>query len=98
MCVAVVHHRHTYETTTYPCDLLWGPGNWQDAAAWLHESSRRMTRWRFWVRKMTFLDAGIQPIAALDLPPTGPAEGTGRLQRCHCRPPPQPAPVGSAER
>jgi hypothetical protein len=24
---------------------------------------------------MTFLDAGIQPIAALDLPPTDPAEG-----------------------
>lgn len=26
-----------YETTTYPCDLLWGPGKWQDAAAWLEE-------------------------------------------------------------
>lgn len=26
-----------YETTTYPCDLLWGPGTWEDAAAWLHE-------------------------------------------------------------
>jgi hypothetical protein len=26
-----------YETTTYPCELLWGPGSWQDAAAWLKE-------------------------------------------------------------
>ncbi len=26
-----------YETTTYPCDLLWGPGTWEDASAWLHE-------------------------------------------------------------
>jgi hypothetical protein len=26
-----------YETTTYPCDLLWGPGTWQDAVAWLKE-------------------------------------------------------------
>lgn len=26
-----------YETTIYPCDLLWGPGNWQGAAAWLDE-------------------------------------------------------------
>jgi hypothetical protein len=26
-----------YETTTYPCDLLWGPGSWQDAAARLKE-------------------------------------------------------------
>jgi hypothetical protein len=24
-----------YETTTYPCDLLWGPGSWEDACAWL---------------------------------------------------------------
>ena len=24
-----------YETTTYPCDLLWGPGTWDDACAWL---------------------------------------------------------------
>jgi hypothetical protein len=24
-----------YETTTYPCDLLWGPGTSEDAAAWL---------------------------------------------------------------
>jgi len=24
-----------HETTTYPCDLLWGPGTWEDAAAWL---------------------------------------------------------------
>jgi hypothetical protein len=26
-----------YETTTYPSDLLWGPGIWKDAAAWLQE-------------------------------------------------------------
>jgi hypothetical protein len=26
-----------YETTTFPCELLWGPGTWQDAAAWLKE-------------------------------------------------------------
>ena len=24
-----------YETTMYPCGLLWGPGAWQDASAWL---------------------------------------------------------------
>jgi hypothetical protein len=24
-----------HETTTYPCDLLWGPGTWQDAVTWL---------------------------------------------------------------
>jgi hypothetical protein len=24
-----------YESTTYPCDLLWGPGTWRDAVAWL---------------------------------------------------------------
>ena len=24
-----------YETTIYPCDLLWGPDSWDDAAAWL---------------------------------------------------------------
>jgi hypothetical protein len=27
-----------YETTTYPCDLLWGPGSWDDAAAWLKQA------------------------------------------------------------
>ena len=26
-----------YETTAYPCELLWGPGTWQDAAAWLKD-------------------------------------------------------------
>jgi hypothetical protein len=26
-----------YETTTYPCDLLWGPGSWEDASAWLKQ-------------------------------------------------------------
>jgi hypothetical protein len=26
-----------YETTDYPCELLWGPGTWRDAAAWLTE-------------------------------------------------------------
>ncbi len=24
-----------YESTSYPCDLLWGPGTWPDARAWL---------------------------------------------------------------
>src|SRR5712691_6763946 len=24
-----------YETTLYPCDLLWGPDAWRDASAWL---------------------------------------------------------------
>ena len=24
-----------YESTAYPCDLLWGPGSWEDACAWL---------------------------------------------------------------
>jgi len=24
-----------YETTTHPCDYLWGPGSWPDAWAWL---------------------------------------------------------------
>jgi len=27
-----------YETTTYPCDLLWGPGSWEDASAWLKQA------------------------------------------------------------
>jgi hypothetical protein len=27
-----------YETTIYPCDLLWGPGRWDDAAAWLKQT------------------------------------------------------------
>jgi hypothetical protein len=27
-----------YETTTYPCDLLWGPGNCEDAAIWLEQA------------------------------------------------------------
>ncbi len=26
-----------YETTTYPCELLWGPGTWQDAISWQKE-------------------------------------------------------------
>jgi hypothetical protein len=26
-----------FETTSYPCDLLWGPGSWRDAAEWLKE-------------------------------------------------------------
>jgi len=26
-----------YESTTYPCDLIWGPGTWKDAAAWLEQ-------------------------------------------------------------
>lgn len=26
-----------YETTTYPCDLLWGPGSWGDASSWLEQ-------------------------------------------------------------
>lgn len=26
-----------YETTTYPCDLLWGPGRCEAAAAWLQQ-------------------------------------------------------------
>lgn len=26
-----------YESTTYPCDLLWGPGTWEDACAWLEQ-------------------------------------------------------------
>jgi hypothetical protein len=26
-----------FETTTYPCDLLWGPGRWPAARAWLDE-------------------------------------------------------------
>jgi len=26
-----------YETTTYPCDLLWGPGTWRDATVWLKD-------------------------------------------------------------
>jgi hypothetical protein len=29
-----------YETTLYPCDLLWGPGTWPDASAWLSEQDR----------------------------------------------------------
>lgn len=24
-----------YESTTYPCDVLWGPGTWEDGYAWL---------------------------------------------------------------
>jgi hypothetical protein len=27
-----------YETTTYPCELLWGPGVWQDAVSWLDQA------------------------------------------------------------
>jgi hypothetical protein len=34
-----------YETTIFPCDLLWGPGTWQDAAIWLKRSSRSTMRW-----------------------------------------------------
>jgi hypothetical protein len=26
-----------YETTVYPCELLWGPGDWSDASAWLSQ-------------------------------------------------------------
>lgn len=26
-----------YETTTYPCDLLWGPGSWGEASTWLKQ-------------------------------------------------------------
>ena len=26
-----------YESTTYPCDLLWGPGTWKEASAWLEQ-------------------------------------------------------------
>jgi hypothetical protein len=26
-----------YETTAYPCELLWGPGAWQDAVSWLEK-------------------------------------------------------------
>lgn len=26
-----------YETTAYPCDLLWGPGSWQEASLWLED-------------------------------------------------------------
>lgn len=26
-----------YETVTYPCDLLWGPGSWEGASAWLKQ-------------------------------------------------------------
>ena len=26
-----------YETTTYPCELLWGPGTWPDALSWLEK-------------------------------------------------------------
>ena len=26
-----------FETTTYPCDVLWGPGSCEDAAAWLEQ-------------------------------------------------------------
>jgi hypothetical protein len=33
-----LHHLDAmYETTTYPCDLLWGPGSWTDASAWLEQ-------------------------------------------------------------
>jgi hypothetical protein len=27
-----------YDTTTYPCDVLWGPGTWQEACAWLERN------------------------------------------------------------
>jgi len=26
-----------YESTTYPCDFVWGPGTWKDASAWLEQ-------------------------------------------------------------
>jgi hypothetical protein len=26
-----------YESTTYPCDFVWGPGAWKDASAWLEQ-------------------------------------------------------------
>lgn len=26
-----------YEATTYPCDLVWGPGSWQEASLWLDD-------------------------------------------------------------
>ena len=31
----LTHFDGLFETTTYPCDLLWGPGIWEDAADWL---------------------------------------------------------------
>lgn len=27
-----------YDTTTFPCDVLWGPGNWEEASAWLERN------------------------------------------------------------
>jgi hypothetical protein len=33
----LMHFDAQYETTTYPCELLWGPGSWQDADEWLKE-------------------------------------------------------------
>jgi hypothetical protein len=33
-----------YETTTYPCELLWGPGTWQDAVSWLEEAQPQADR------------------------------------------------------
>jgi hypothetical protein len=42
--VRAVHHDQglmrfdaLFETTIYPCELLWGPGTWLDAAAWLKD-------------------------------------------------------------